>query len=91
MTKKHPPINRMAITLDCDDKDLDGNILWLACCLLSHKQVFDPERQNVPLVTLLAENGIDVRRSSGSAASLMTEAEKLIVEAKLAAMRCAKL
>ena len=84
---KHPPINRMVITLDCDDDALDGNILWLACCLLSHEQVFNPGRSNVPLPQLLEENGITVRRSSGDTPHLMSEAEKVIVEAKLAAMR----
>ena len=84
---KHPPINRMVITIDCDDAALDGNILWLACCLLSHEQVFNPERPNIPLVQLLEEHGISVRRSSGTTPDLMTEAEKVIVEAKLAAIR----
>ena len=56
------PFGKLAIVVECDPKEFEANLLWIACATLPSEKVFNHEKPNIPLLELLAQNEVEVIR-----------------------------
>ena len=56
------PFGKLKIIVECNPKEFEANLLWIACATLPSEKVFNHEKPNIPLIEILAQNEIEVIR-----------------------------